>query len=75
MAERSNLSDFSSDSSWSAQTEDSSDDEQGIPDGTSIQPYQYEPEDEDISSTGNASDSDPADDDPEDDPRLGNTNW
>ena len=51
--------------------EDSSDSEQRVADGASIQPYQYEPEDGDNPTT----DSDPPDDDPEDDPWLGNTNW
>ena len=42
--------------------EDSSDSEQRVADGASIQPYQYEPEDGDNPMT----DSDPPDDDPED---------
>ena len=51
--------------------EDSSDSEQRVADGASIQLYQYEPEDGDNPMT----DSDPADDHPEDDPRLGDMNW
>ena len=51
--------------------EDSSDCEQRVADGASLQPYQFEPEDGDNPMT----DSDPPDDDPEDDPRLGNSNW
>ena len=82
MAEMENSSDSASDSSSSEASgtlESSSSHEYiGIDDSTTIEPYQFEPEDstsvdgqDDSLDLGNES----ADDNPQNDPQLGDTHW